>query len=396
MSDAGRIVLVAGRPRYASFGPMTADLAQALEDMGFSTSIVWLDPATFDGDAFLARLATWRDQRPRAVLCWNAKLDLRPGGVSIHDALDIPLLNLLVDQPAVHAERLRALPRNHLTTYMDRRHAAYLEEALPGARLAFLPHGGPPPRPDAPSMDERDIPVLMVGNLHAPMDLAGALAQTLERPRDGSLEQTAERMVARCVESLEDPFAAAMAELAAMATPPDPRQLRMAAERLTPGLVGHASNEHRLRLLAALGETPVMVVGRAEAGVSLPRAGASVRFTGPLSFSEVLELMRRARIVINVTPTLSHGAHERVFYGLAAGAAVLTLRSAFLEETFHDGRDILFHDAGGAGLTARLGTVLSDTEALSALVAAGREVLTAHHTWSSRARVLKEFLAGPA
>ena len=56
--------------------------------------------------------------------------------------------------------------------------------------------------------------------------------------------------------------------------------------------------------------------------------------------------MARSKIVLDATSKFPHGAHERIWYGMAEGAAILTDRSTYMEQDFTHGADILFLPLG--------------------------------------------------
>lgn len=63
-----------------------------------------------------------------------------------------------------------------------------------------------------------------------------------------------------------------------------------------------------------------------------------------LSFEEVANVMKRARIVLNIVPTYHEGIHERLATAMLHGAVCLTDPSQYLEKHFTDGKDILFYE----------------------------------------------------
>ncbi len=385
--DLGKIILVSGRPKYASFAPMTLGLADGFQALGVETDVVWIEEGEFDQDAFLARIRTWDAAPPRAVLCWNAKLDLRPDGVSIHDRLGIPLIDILVDHPATHAPLLRRLPRNHITTYLDRGHREYLDHAMPGARVVFLPHGGPKPLDPPPPMAERPIRVLLSGNFHAAGDIRETLARVLGRPRDEGLDRAADAMLARVMDAIEDPFRAAMTELSLLRNPPPPEERWLMAETLTAPICAMVSNEHRIRFLNELGDVPATVIGEIHPDAKVPRRDG-IDYLGPKGFEEILALLPQTRILANVIPYFSDGSHERVFYGMAAGCVLASTPSRYLAEDFKDGESILYHQAGDAGLSERVAAILTDAPKADAMARAALAAYAPKHTWGERARVL--------
>ena len=112
-------------------------------------------------------------------------------------------------------------------------------------------------------------------------------------------------------------------------------------------------------------------------------------------FAEIRRLMARSRIVLNCTNKFPDGAHERIWYGMAEGAVVLTDASHYLERDFVHGRDILFlpRDGDLTEITQEVTALVSDPLRLSRMVNASRPVYAANHTWRSRLETLFALVA---
>jgi spore maturation protein CgeB len=52
--------------------------------------------------------------------------------------------------------------------------------------------------------------------------------------------------------------------------------------------------------------------------------------------------MQRAKILLNSVSVFPRGAHERVFYGMACGACVVTDESEYLNKYYHNEEDIFY------------------------------------------------------
>ncbi|MBL6958306.1 MAG: glycosyltransferase family 1 protein [Rhodospirillales bacterium] len=386
-TDRDSIVIISGRPAFASFGSMSADLDAALQEKGHQTSVVWLDPETFDGDAFLKRMNTWDAERPKAIIGWNAKVNLRPNNQSINDLLSIPLINILVDHPSDHAAGLGKLPENSLTTYLDRRHRTYLEIMHPTVKTAFLPHGGPPPVSAPVPMKDREIDLLVVGRIHATPDIADCIGSIFGLPKEPEIERRASDMLDRCIDGLQDPFQAARDVLAACPFVDSTATAHAAAEALSKPLSLATNNEYRRRFFAALGNTKVTVIGQIADGETLPDV-ANASFVGPKSFSEVLGMLASVRVLANITPIFANGAHERVFYGMAAGCLLASTPSDYLTERYRDGESLLYFEAGDGSLEDKLKAALSDPQKADEMVAHAREIYARSDTWSQRVETL--------
>ncbi|MCP5366077.1 MAG: glycosyltransferase family 1 protein [Hyphomicrobiales bacterium] len=299
---------------------------------------------------------------------------------------ELKKVSALIDHPFAHFEPLFDAPADALIGYLDRSHREILDAVgLPQAK-AFLPHGGPNPDPDPLPLDERPLPALFVGRLETSpriADLRAGLAGNPDIVRDIVLE-TAEAAAARV--PLYTGFAAACR---ARGIGPDAFDLAGMAEALHRAS-DWAEAQHRHRVLTGLGGIEIHHVG-AVARDFFAAAPDNVVFHGARPFATCVEMMGRARAVLNSVTVFPDGSHERVWYAMAAGAAVVTDPSAFVAETFTDGENILvWPDGDLAGLAA----TLADAGRLQAIAAAAAPVYAAHHTWTHRAAVIDRALNG--
>lgn len=108
-----------------------------------------------------------------------------------------------------------------------------------------------------------------------------------------------------------------------------------------------------------------------------------------VTYSEGLELMKQAKIVLNSFSKNKEGGHDRIFNGLACGALVLTNENIFMKESFSDEENILFFKHSELELVNdKLVKYLSDESIRQEVVAKGREEVMAHHTWDCRVEAL--------
>lgn len=61
-----------------------------------------------------------------------------------------------------------------------------------------------------------------------------------------------------------------------------------------------------------------------------------------MPYEEVLNVMDRSKIVLNICPSYKEGIHERICTSMLRGAVCLTDSSNYLKENFTDGENILF------------------------------------------------------
>ena len=105
---------------------------------------------------------------------------------------------------------------------------------------------------------------------------------------------------------------------------------------------------------------------------------------GALPFAKSLSLMAESKILLNYCKIFTHGAHERVFYGLSRGAAVLTDPSAFLEEDFTRGLGLVEQSGDLTVIDDLVSDLCASPDTLDRLRAQGLDVYSQRHTWYER------------
>lgn len=293
----------------------------------------------------------------------------------------------VTDAPWSQAEHIFATTQDAVVSYVDRNHALFYQDIPLAKPTVFFPHGGP--RPDPVFRAERPIDVLFVGNLAVPcrMEHFEAVLAPLS-PALAAAQRTALDLV---LHDESDPFVALKTGLGAQGISLPQLGLREFLAHLK-FLAAFAESHARWRLLTSLPQVAITHVGNIGAGV-FESAPSNIRFLGPATETEVLELMRQARILLNLVEIFRGGSHERIWYGMALGAAVCSERSAFVAETLTYGRHLLAVedalDTGGDSLAE----MLARPHEIAAMAAAAREPYGLHHTWRARSRIIAQAMA---
>jgi spore maturation protein CgeB len=106
-------------------------------------------------------------------------------------------------------------------------------------------------------------------------------------------------------------------------------------------------------------------------------------------YMQALEVLKQSKILLNSSPWLKNGAHERIFYGLASGALVFTSENIYMKEHFESDKNIVLYQTGHLEkLNRNINEYLSDDAKREKVSKAGRELVLKEHTWDSRADLL--------
>ena len=341
-------VFLLGHVRAAdSVNQFLADLCRAFTDLGRRSQFILVDDGVAPlGEADLHAPGSF-------VIDINGKMDTG----------NFPKLALVVDHPLNHLH-LSEPGRRTVLGVIDQGHcelSAYL-----GAPTAFIPHGGP--EIDAEAFDaERDIDVLFVGNIP-------------ERcVASDHWEEIALKMGEVASHASLDPFVLLIEALGSACEGLSRSKLKLLLDMAT----NESQRLSRVAAITSVKDCVFHVVGHLPKEVEMQMSPKSILHGFNASFVQSWALMRRSKIVINISQKFPHGSHERIWYAMASGSAVVTNRSRFVEQDFTHGRDILFYDD-----PCQVGELVNHAlvgRGDRGLAAAARPIYEAGHTWTDRA-----------
>lgn len=162
---------------------------------------------------------------------------------------------------------------------------------------------------------------------------------------------------------------------------------------LLDSLEAYIGGRSRIELLKAIEDVPVHVFGAKKGSKdwtkSLGTKYKNVKIYPSIPFLEVFEIMKKTKIILNSTPEIKRGLHERILSGIACGAAVLSRDTPFLSSIFHDEESILlFPPQDKFEINRKIQSFLHDEPRRQNLVNKAREIIMRDHTWDRRADAL--------
>lgn len=377
-----KALLITARTENHPHAAMLTGLHEGFREIGIAPQLFLPE---IDGSGLEAFAQAARQADEKTFL-----LDIN-GRMRLPEVQHLARVVFLIDHPLEHMERVMAAPEGSLVTYVDQAHERLLAALGVPHRRVFVPHGGPPPDPDPPPMDTRDIDLLFVGRLEHPPGI--------DQLRAG-LEGNAPEIQAIVVATAEATaggrpvFESFLEACGAWGVAPEDFGLEGLLTALD--LAHHwAEARGRYLLLTELAKAalPVTVVGevRDDFFESTPE---DLTLLGPQPFAKCLELIRRARVLMNSVTVFPHGSHERIWHGMAAGCAVATDQSSFMAEDFTDGETIMFWPRDPAAIAPMIADAITDPQRLQAMADAARPLYAANHTWTDRAHRIDQALNG--
>ena len=373
-------ILVTNRTDYFSNHDMLSGIHEGLTALGIAAELFIVEPDGRDLGPFMERIEAAAESDFLVDL--NAKM-------RFESTKSVKKFSFITDHPAVMLEYLAATPPGNVFGYVDRNHLDFHAAIGLPQRCVFFPHGGPPPDPAPLAMAKRDIGALFIGRLDGPSrlgDLKDSLKGTPKLVIDVIIETA---LAAADGAALWRAFTNAC-EGRGIA-PLDFDAAGISAAITAAGAFAEARN--RRRMLEALNGIPLTHVGHVADGF-FDRPPGSVTFMGERPFDECLDLMKRSRLVLNSLSVFPQGSHERIWYGMAAGAAVITDPSTFVNEDFTDRENIMFWPSDPADGALMAAEALADPGRLDEMAAAAMPLYAAKHTWASRAGIIERAING--
>lgn len=285
------------------------------------------------------------------------------------------------DSPIHHFNRvLNASPKT-VIGIPDRRYREIYETLGFQHRLVFVPYSGCDPVPDSLPMAERDVDLLFTGTLGM---LPGSETwKGLVKGLSAVYQEVVDEALA---ETIGDDVVAFMALARAF----ERRGIDWREEDAAQVVQAHKAVETyaetiaRWDILSAMEGLNLHFMGDIAPEVQ-DKLAPFTKFHRFVSFDDMLETVKRTKLLINICPKLSGGSHTRIWNGIAYGCVNATTRSTYLDEDFVDGVDLVNFPDDLGGLKEQLAGILDDPEKLDGMVASSRDKYTARHLWKHRA-----------
>ncbi len=366
--------------QYGVTNHFTGELANALNRHGVVSRVI--EAKRDDPRSFLQAIL---DDPPDCTLSFNGLLPDAEGHF-LCDLIKIPHVACLVDAP-IHFFPLIKSPLN-IITCIDRYFCQIFRDShFP--QVIFLPHAIS--KAEAPLLDGHpQYDVLMLHSFIDYEKIQRKWAKTYSPALAKVLEEAAELTLTDNNLPYMQAFAQTLDHHLRAGQSIDPHLLDY--ETLLAELEAYICGKSRIDLLKNIQDVSVHVFGSQDGNVGWKKYlgnQSNIKIHPPVSFTDALELMKKAKILLDCTPKIKQGTHERILNGLACGAAVLTLENSYMREHFRDEEDILFYQfQKWDEVNHKIQTYLNDEERRYRLVGKGRKKVMDHHTWDQRAHTL--------
>lgn len=313
---------------------------------------------------------------PDYTLAFNG-LQALPEGNFLSDELEIPHAAWLVD--SAHYFTGMAKGAYNLIISPDQL-SADLHQAWGSSHSYFLPHAFEASLKTAPEQ-ERPFPIVFLGTFIDPTEIQEAWKEIFPKNHLDSLIQIAEKVIKTPSLTYQKALADYIAEDTLFWSRFPPKDINL----LNISFDQYIRARDRIELLKSLEGLPVHIFGKVPGkrnwGDFLKEG--QYTFHPSVDFPESIEIMKQAQIVLNSSPMFKTGAHERIFYGLGSGAAVLTNHTPWIDAHYVKNEEILVFDHETTKESIK--ELLSQPEKLVQIAKKGQEKVMRQDTWDARA-----------
>ncbi len=337
------------------------------------------------------RIRAFRTAEPdcAAVLFNNGILPLMAEGVNVWDSLGIPVYDILLDPP-IHFERYLRQPIRELRLLCaDRDHVDFVRRRYPRVKkVAFFPHGGilTEGRRD---YAEREIDVLFAGQCQEEREY-GALTFL---PEEGATfyEAVIKTMLQNPGITTENAVYRVIEEQGLKLTP---QEECVILNHAVVSVEWNIRRTFKLEIIRRLGEAGIRVevIGNhyEDPDVQWPEC---IHFQPATSLENVRRAMGNARISLNIMPWFKDGAHDRVFNSMLGGAVCVTDTTAYLQERFTHGKELVFYELSDLSqLVANVQWLLEHPAESAGIAECGYLTALTHDTWENRLDTLLQMM----
>lgn len=329
------------------------------------------------------------DLPKRQDTCDGRALDGR--SANLWEYYGIPYINILMDHPFHYEKPLRAAASTSIVLCTDRNHVKYIRRYFKNIRQTdFLPHAGVELGSRHKPLAGRGIDVLYAGAL--PIYTVAKMIPDLSSIAEVDGERMAQEVLAELVHHPKKTTEQVIEEFLKS------QRNDISEERIREIIVqmrfidSYATSFFREQAVRLLVENGIRVTAY---GTGWDQCDWSnnpyLDYRGKVLAPEILPLMNDSKIVLNTMTWFKAGAHDRVFNGMLAGAAVVTDDSTYLRREFTDGKELVMFGLEDLGtLPERVFDLFGHMDRAQQMADCGYRAAKEGHTWKSRAEYIAE------
>jgi len=260
-------------------------------------------------------------------------------GTPVLDMIGGPFYDYILDHPLFHYNCLSAKAKNFHAILLDEAQERYVKRYYPGVKSTMTM---PLAATEAISKTKRNaVPdcVLFIGSYDSEEKLYRMIEQSPEPVRMLG-KKVLEYRLAEPLATMEAVFECVLREQDLELSP---AQFALFMNHMYP-VDAYVRNYFRKKAIECLikNRIPVKIVGEGWEKYKSTNENLIKRET-PVEFGLSFEKIAKEHILLNNSPIFNHGAHDRIYAGMANHCAVLTDENPYLQRTLKDGENVLLY-----------------------------------------------------
>ncbi|MFW2555524.1 glycosyltransferase [Aliarcobacter butzleri] len=317
-------------------------------------------------------------------------------GRPLYDAANTTLLAVYVDHPAHHIPSLTENIKNFLCCFNDKQHVDYVNEILPNHhKIAFfLPHGGLKKTFEEDNQiknleeykKQKSIDIVFAGTFNK--NITKKWEDIIDYPKY-ILDEVSEILIHDDYASVHKTFNQVCTKYGIKFSTFGKVQLPSTLVEI----IGYVRSVKRVESIKKIAKSGLNITICGNGWESFVKEHKNINYIGALNIKENLELIKKAKVLINVTPNFTDGSHERVFTGMLNNTVVFSDKSRYYNEFFEDEKNILYYSFNSLDEDIeKLKNILKDDKKLYEISQNAYEIANKHHTWENRVDTMLEMV----
>ncbi|MCT7579748.1 glycosyltransferase [Aliarcobacter butzleri] len=317
-------------------------------------------------------------------------------GRPLYDAANTTLLAVYVDHPTYQISSLTENIKNFLCCFNDKHHVEYVNEILPNHhKIAFfLPHGGLKKTFEENNQiksfseykKQKSIDIIFAGTFNK--DISKKWEDIIDYPKY-ILDEVSEILI-------YDDYASVHKTFNEICTKYDIKFSTFGKVQLASTLVeiiNYIRSYKRVELIKKIAKSGLNIAVCGNGWEDFAKKNKNINYLGALNIKDNLELIQKAKVLVNITPNFTNGSHERVFTGMLNNTVLFSDKSSYYDEFFEDEKNILYYSFNSLDKDIeKLKNVLKDDEKLFSMSQNAYEIANNHHTWENRVDTMLEMV----
>lgn len=337
MQEKEKIIVFSSREIcYQSSSFFANQMADAFEKLGFDVSVCEFDEQD-DLDAVFQPLY---GKKYRLLLDFNSTITrmVEEDGTPVLDKIDGPFFDYILDHPLFHYNCLNANLKNLNGIFLDEAQEAYVKRYYPRVKQTLtMPLGAAEAVTGGEKRETEDI--LFMGTYDDPDSIYEMVSLSPE-PLKTYMKELIDMRVENPVLPMEEGFLQLL-KAHGEELPDDQFALFMNAMYPVDAFIRDYFRKAAVdELLRA--KIPMRLVGEGWEKYNHAE-NPFVKREKPVVFGLSFEKIVHADVMLNVSPFFNHGAHDRIFAGMANHCVVLTDKNPYLDRILKDREHVLMY-----------------------------------------------------